>query len=72
MTFRPLQTLAGSPKRLRARLGAKWSVAILLIPPSLFGVYQFGPRAALVLAVSVIGCQLAGALPRWLAGQSVQ
>ena len=72
MKFRHLRTLAEKLKRLRGRLGAKWSVAILLIPPSLFGVYQFGPRAALVLAVSVIGCQLAGALPRWLAGEPVQ
>ena len=72
MTFHRLQTLTGKLKRLRGQLGAKWSVVVLLIPPSLFGVYQFGPRAALVLAVSVIGCQIAGALPRWLAGESVQ
>ena len=72
MTFHRLQTLTGKLKRLRGQLGAKWSVAVLLIPPTLFGVYQFGPRAALVLAVSVIGCQIAGALPRWLAGESVQ
>ncbi len=59
-------------KNLRGRLGAKWCVIILLVPPSLFGIWQFGSNAALVLAVSVIGCMIAGALPRMLAGKPFQ
>jgi len=70
--FRSLQHLILQLRRLRARLGAKWCVIILLMPPSLFGVWQFGPRAALVLTVSVVGCMIAGALPRVLAGERYQ
>jgi len=59
-------------KNLRGRLGAKWCVIALLIPPTAFGIWQFGPKAALVLAVSVIGCMVAGSLPRMLAGKPFQ
>ncbi len=59
-------------KNLRGRLGAKWCVIALLIPPTAFGIWQFGPSAALVLAVSVLGCMVAGALPRMLAGKPFQ
>lgn len=54
---------------LRARLGAKWSLVLLLMPPALFGVIYSGPRAALVLAVAVAACMAFGILGRVLAGQ---
>lgn len=57
-------------RSVRGRLGAKWCVILLLIPPALFGVCHFGPRAGLVLTVAVGGCMVAGALPRILAGES--
>lgn len=73
MMFRRLQNLFRRKteplRRLRGRLGAKWCVILLLIPPALFGVWQFGLRAALVLTVSVVGCMVASALPRALAGE---
>lgn len=46
----------------RKWLGAKSSVAILLIPLSLFGVLHFGLRALLVLASSMLFCMLFGIL----------
>ncbi len=72
MMFRGLRDSGRKLRRLRGRLGAKWCVIALLIPPALFGVWQFGPRAALVLTVSVAGCLVAGALPRALAGERYQ
>ena len=53
---------------LRDRLGAKWSVVLLLLPPSAFGVFHFGPRAAAVLGLSVGLCLVANVLPRALRG----
>lgn len=54
---------------LRLRLGAKWCLAWLLVPPALFGVFNAGPRAALVLAVAVAACMAFGIAGRVLAGQ---
>lgn len=59
-------------KDLRGKLGAKWCLIALLIPPTAFGIWQFGSEAAMVLAVSVVGCMLAGALPRLFAGERFQ
>ena len=72
MIFRSLRSVTRQLRQLRGRLGSKWCLIALLIPPAVFGVWQFGPRAALVLAVSIIGCMVAGALPRLLAGESYQ
>ena len=55
MIFRSLRNAIQPLRRLRGRLGAKWCVIALLMPPAAFGIWQFGPRAALVLAVSVEG-----------------
>lgn len=54
---------------LRARLGARWCVVILLLPLVLFGVLRFGPRAAQVLGLSTGLCIVTGILPRLIAGQ---
>lgn len=70
--FGRLRKLNTEIRHLRGRLGAKWSVVLLLIPPSLFGIWQFGPRAALVLAVAVAGSMLAGILPRVLAREDFE
>jgi Na+-translocating ferredoxin:NAD+ oxidoreductase RnfD subunit/ferredoxin len=65
--MRALRVMLGELKRLRGRLGAKWSVALLLAPAAAFGVLHFGPRAGLVLGVTLLVSMLAGILPRALA-----
>ena len=57
----------GELKRWRGILGAKWCVALLLVPLALFGVAHFGWRAALVLAVTLAVSMAAGILPRLIA-----
>jgi len=52
----------------RARFGAKWCVVALLLLPAVFGSLHFGPRAAMVLALSVGFCVAAGVLPRAISG----
>lgn len=42
---------------------------LLAAPVALFGVLHFGPRAGMVVALSVLLCMAAGILPRLLAGQ---
>lgn len=56
-------------RQLRARLGAKWMVALLLMPPAVFGVWHFGVRAGGVLALSIAVCLVASVLPRALRGE---
>ena len=56
-------------RALRDRLGAKWLVVCLLIPPSVFGIIHFGPRAAGVLGLSVGSCLIASVAPRALRGE---
>lgn len=53
---------------LRRRIGARWSAVALLIPPALFGVAYFGPRAGIVLAVAVGSCLIASVASRALDG----
>ena len=55
---------------VRSRLGAKWSVVGLLMLPAGFGVAHFGPRAAVVLALSTLICTTAGILTRHLEGRA--
>ncbi len=62
-----LRGIINVPRRVRARLGAKWCVVLLLIPPTVFGSIHFGPRAAMVVALSVLGCILASVIPRIIA-----
>ncbi len=64
-----LQSLDDLLRQTRSRLGAKWSVVILLLPPSLFGAMHFGPRAAAVLVASVLSCMAAGIMLRALDGR---
>lgn len=52
--------------QMRARLGAKWMVVLLLLAPTAFGVWHFGPRAALVVGTSVAVALAASVLPRRL------
>ncbi len=54
---------------LRARLGAKWCVVLLLIPPTVFGIAHFGPRAGIVVGLSVLLCMAATIVPRLLSGK---
>ncbi len=61
--------LAGA-RALRAHLGARWSVVSLLIPLAVFGAIRFGPRAGMVLLLSVFFCAGLGIAARALAGQS--
>jgi len=46
MIFRRLRNTCRALQSLRGRWGAKWCLILLLVPPALFGVWQFGPRAA--------------------------
>jgi len=62
----------GPLQRLRARLGAKGSIVLLLLPVWLFGALHFGPRAGLVVAASVAVCVAASVVPRISAGQPWQ
>lgn len=59
-------------RELRGRLGAKWSLVALLMPPALFGILHFGARAALVLAVAVLACMAFGIAGRALKGEPYQ
>lgn len=59
-------------QEIRSRLGAKWSVVFLLIPPMLFGIQYFGVSAALTIGASLGLCLLAGSLPRIFSGESFQ
>ena len=54
---------------LRARLGARWSVVLLLLLPAVFRIVRFGPRAALVLGSSVGLCVAVGIGARHLDGE---
>lgn len=56
-------------KQVRARLGAKWAVALFLVPVAAFGVVRLGPRAGFVLALSVSICMGTSILVRALSGQ---
>jgi NADH:ubiquinone oxidoreductase subunit F (NADH-binding)/Na+-translocating ferredoxin:NAD+ oxidoreductase RnfD subunit len=57
----------GILREARRRLGARWCVAILLSLPCLFGIYRFGPKAALLLLTSILSCVLANNISRRLA-----
>ncbi len=50
--------------QLRRRLGAKGMVVLLLLAPLGFGVWHFGPRAGLVVGLSVLVCVAASVIPR--------
>ena len=50
-------------------MGAKWCVVVLLIPLAAFGIYRLGPRAAVVVGLSVALCMAAGIVPRLLTRQ---
>ncbi len=54
---------------LRTRLGAKGLVALCLLPPAIFGVAWFGPRAGLVLLVAVGTCMATGVAARAIDGR---
>ncbi len=65
-----VKKIIASMHRLRASLGAKWCVVALLMPPTAFGIWHFGWRAAVVVSLSVILCVVASAVPRMLGRQS--
>ena len=54
-------------RETRRRLGARWCVVILLVLPCAFGIYRFGPHAALLLFTAILSCVLANYLSRKLA-----
>ena len=64
-----LQSLDDTLRRVRSLIGVKWSVVILLLPPSLFGAFHFGIRAGAVLIASVLTCMAAGIALRALDGK---
>lgn len=53
----------------RARLGAKWSVVLLILPLVAFGALHFGPRAGLVTALTTASCVGANVALRRLLGE---
>ena len=57
---------------LRSRWGAKWSVVFLLLPLVLFGIFNFGFRALLILSLCVLSTSLCGILGRFLLNQPFQ
>ncbi len=56
-------------RQVRARLGAKWSVVLFLLPIAIFGIARLGPRAGFVFALSVSICVATSVLIRVLAGK---
>ncbi len=57
---------------VRANLGAKWSVILLLLPLLVFGTYHFGARALFVVSLSVLSCMAFGVIFRVLRNESYQ
>ncbi len=68
----PLTSIVKALQDIRGRIGAKWCVVVLLLPLTAFGIYWLGPRAAVVVGLSVALCMLAGIVPRLLTGQSFE
>lgn len=58
-------------EKLRKKLGMKWSVVALLVPPSLFGIFFFGISAAVVLTTSVLACMMAGMIVARFNGRKI-
>ncbi len=67
--MKPITSILSRLREVRSRIGAKWCVVLLTLPPAAFGIYWLGPRAAVVLALSVLLCMAAGILPRMIARQ---
>lgn len=64
-----LRSWLRSSSAWRAQLGAKWCVVMMLLPVVAHGCIRFGPRAALVVALSVVACTGLGIVTRWLSKQ---
>ena len=67
-----MKNIISSLHDLRARLGAKWCVVGLLVPPTAFGIYHFGANAALVVTFSVFLCMAVGIVTRLLCRESFE
>ena len=72
MQIYPINTIDQKIIEIRAHLGAKWSVILLLLPLVVFGTYHFGFRALLVVSLSVLSCMVFGIIFRLLRNESYQ
>ncbi len=55
-------------RALRAQAGAKWSVVLLLLPPTIFGGWYFGWSAVVTLATTLMTCLVVSILPHVFSG----